>query len=448
MSLLEKIDLRRTAPRSSEPKKSARPRNPEGRRWWAVAGIMVLLIALYFWFTSAKILGEPVDFAHGADSPLFAETIGPLLGVELVDGNSVETLVNGDAFFPAMLNAIRAAKKTITFETYIWSTGKISDQFIEALSERARNGVKVHVLADGMGTLKLKHADIDLMKAAGVEFVSYGREHWYDFKANINHRTHRKLLMIDGVVGFTGGMCIDDTWLGNAETPKQWRETVIRVEGPAVRQMQSVFATNWLQTTQRLLVGPDYFPKPARAGTALAQCFKSGPHEDPENARISYMLAIAAARKTIKIAHAYFVPDELAVNMLLAARRRGVEVEVIIPAINDSRFGRAASRSRWGPLLEAGVVFHQYEPAMYHCKVMIVDDVFVTIGSTNFDNRSFRINDEVNVNVLDRRVATQHLKVFADDLAKSKPLTREEFEGRPAWQKAIDHFCGMFRSQL
>lgn len=450
MSQLEKIEIRRDAPRVSDAKakKPARPRNPEGRRWWLLATMMVVLIGLYFWFTSAKILAEPVEFAYGAEDTAFAETIGPLLGVELVDGNAVETLVNGDAFFPAMLNAIRAAKKTITLETYIWSSGKISDQFIEALSERARNGVKVHVLADGMGTLKLKHSDIDLMKAAGAEFVSYGREHWYDFKANINHRTHRKLLMIDGAVGFTGGMCIDDLWMGNAETPKQWRETVIRLEGPAVRQMQSVFATNWLQTTGRLLVGSDYFPKPVKAGTALAQCFKSGPNEDPENARIAYLLAIASARKSIRIAHAYFVPDDLALEMLLSARRRGVEVEVIIPAINDSRFGRAASRSRWGGLLEAGVKFHQYLPAMYHCKVMIVDDAFVTIGSTNFDNRSFRINDEVNVNLLDRRVAAQHLKVFADDLAKSKPLTRSEFEGRPAWQKATDYFCGMFRSQL
>lgn len=448
MSLLEKIDLRRSATRSPDAKKRARSRNPEGWRWWMLAIAAVLAVGLYFWFTSAKILGEPVEFAYGAEDAAFAETIGPLLGVELVDGNAVETLVNGGAFFPAMLNAIRSATKTITLETYIWSSGKISDQFVEALSERARNGVKVHVIVDGMGTLKLKASDIDRMKTAGVEYVKYGREHWYDFKANINHRTHRKLLMIDGRIGFTGGMCIDDLWLGNAETPKQWRETVVRVEGPAVRQMQSVFATNWLQTTQRLLVGPDYFPKVTKAGSALVQCFKSGPHEDPENARIAYMLAIASARKSIKIAHAYFVPDDLAVDMLLAARRRGVNIEVIIPAINDSRFGRAASRSRWGKLLEAGVVFHQYLPAMYHCKVMIVDDVFVTIGSTNFDNRSFRINDEVNVNVLDRRVATQHLKVFADDLAKSKPLTREEFESRATWQKAVDHFCGMFRSQL
>jgi cardiolipin synthase A/B len=451
-TLLEKLHLRRTATSARRPKKaplSAERRHEERVRFWLMFSIgLVVVVSAYFWTTTARILGEPVEFAYDAGHTAFADTIGPLLGAELVPGNSVQTLVNGDAFFPAMLKAIREGKKTITFETYIWSSGKISDQFIEALSERARNGVKVTVTADGMGTLHLKDSDINLMKAAGVEFVSYGREHWYQVKANINHRTHRKLLIIDGRVGFTGGMCIDDLWLGNATEKDHWRETVIRVEGPAVRQMQAVFAANWLQTTQRLLVGPDYFPPPEKIGDTFAQCFKSGPEEGPENARISYLVAIGAARKNIRIAHAYFVPDDLAIEMLLAARKRGVDVEVVVPAINDSRFGRAASRSRWGKLLEAGVKFYQYEPAMYHCKVMIVDDRFLTIGSTNFDNRSFGINDEVNVNILDRGVVAQHLKIFADDKAKSTPLTLEEFEGRSTVQKLVDHFCGMFRSQL
>jgi cardiolipin synthase A/B len=449
-TLLEKLRSPRRASASSAPKKKSPP-NPENRvRFWLLfLASVALVLGAYFWFTSAKILGEPVEFAYSPNDPAFAETIGPLLGAEMVGENSVETLVNGDQFFPAMLKDIRAAKKTITFEAYIWAPGKISNQFIEALSERARAGVKVHVLVDGMGTLKLGHGDITRMRDAGIEFYKYGREHWYQIKPNINHRTHRKLVIIDGKVGYTGGMCIDDLWAGNAESPKVWRETVVRVQGPAVRQMQGVFAANWLQTTSHLIVGPDYFPREVvPGGSSLVQCFKSGPDESPENARISYLLAIAAARKSIRIAHAYFVPDDLALEMLLAARKRGVKIEVIIPAINDSRFGRAAARSRWGKLLAAGVEFHQYEPAMYHCKVMIVDDVFVTIGSVNFDNRSFAINDEVNVNVLDRRVASDQLRVFTDDLKKSKPLTREEFESRGSLQKLVDHFCGMFRSQL
>lgn len=451
-SLLDKFDFRRS--RTAQPAGQKRPpvdaAKPEERKqfWLMMAVGVVVVAASYFWLTSARILGEPIEFDYSPRDIAFAETIGPLLGAEVIGRNSVETLVNGDEFFPSMLKAIREAKKTVTFETYIWSSGKVSDQFIEALSDRARNGVKVHVIVDGMGALKFDRADRGRLIDAGVEFHTYGREHWYQLKPNINHRTHRKLLMVDGYIGFTGGMCIDDKWLGNAQSPDLWRETVVRVEGPAVRQMQSVFAANWLQTTSRLLTGPDYFPSETAAGSTRLQCFKSGPNEDPENARVSYLLAIAAAKKSIKIAHAYFVPDDLALQMLLAARQRGVDIEVIIPAINDSRFGRAASRSRWGKLLAAGVKFHRYLPAMYHCKSMVVDDVFVTIGSVNFDNRSFSINDEVNVNIIDAGVAARHLKIFEDDRKQSEPLTRELFQGRPTYQKILDHFCGMFRSQL
>lgn len=452
-SLLEKLHLRPTTATTSsarvKPALSPARRHDDRVRFWLMLSIgLVVVASAYFWLTSARILGEPVEFKYSPRDPIFAETIGPLLGAEVIGRNSVETFVNGDNFFPVMLKAIREAKKTITFETYIWTSGKVSEDFIAAFSERARNGVKVHITVDGMGTLKFKDEDRQRMLDAGVEFYTYGREHWYELKPNINHRTHRKLLIIDGRVGFTGGMCIDDHWLGNADSPKVWRETVVRIEGPAVRQMQSVFSANWLQTTSRLLVGPDYFPTEKAVGSVRLQCFKSGPNEDPENARISYLLAIAAAQKSIRIAHAYFVPDDLAIDMLLAARKRGVEIEVVIPAINDSRFGRAASRSRWGKLLAAGVKFYRYQPAMYHAKAMIVDDAFVTVGSVNFDNRSFSINDEVNVNVLDVDVAAQHVKIFNADRSQSEPLTLAEFEGRPFYQKLADHFCGMFRSQL
>jgi cardiolipin synthase len=433
-------------------KRPAHPPPPAGHhrfRWWWIAVCVILLVALFFRYTTAKIVREPMVLNQGPADPIFIDSFGPLLGAEFTRGNKVELLANGDAFFPVMLDAISRAQHSITLETYIWSSGTISDKFIAALSDRARHGVKVHVLVDGMGALKFDDSDQRRLLNAGVEFIYYAREHWWQVKPNINQRTHRKLLIIDGHIGFTGGMCVDDHWLGNADSPNVWRETQLEVEGPVVRQMQSVFATNWVQTTGRLLIGRDYFPAdpPARDG-ALAMCYKSGPNEDPENARISYLMAIAAARKSIRISHAYFVPDDLAINMLLAARARGVRVEVIVPAINDSRFGRAASRSRWDKLLAAGVEFHAYLPAMYHAKVMIVDDVFLTIGSVNFDNRSFGINDEVNVNVVDHGVAAAGLRLFESDLRASRPLTWEEFRSRPWWQKQIDWFCGLFRSQL
>jgi cardiolipin synthase A/B len=436
-------------PIGRKPENPNKPNKGERRRFWIwITVFLVFAIAGYFWFTSAKLLGEPLEVNYGPGDAVFVNSVGPLLGAEFTPGNEVKTYVNGGRFFPVMLEAIRRAEKTICLETYIWSSGKISDQFIEALVERAKSGVKVHVLADGIGTIKLKDEDQRRMKDAGIEYVVYGREHWYDIKPNINHRTHRKILVVDGQVGFTGGACIDDHWMGDANSEKVWRETMVSLRGPAVTELQATFAANWMQTTGRLLVGAQYFPKPRPAGDVLAASYHSGPNEGAENARVSYLLAIAAARKSIRIANAYFVPDDLAVEMLIRARKRGVRVQVIVPAINDSKIGRAASRSRWGPLLEAGVEFYKYMPAMYHCKVMIVDDLFVTIGSVNFDNRSFAINDEVGLNIINADVAADHLKSFADDLKRSEVLTREEYENRGIFTKATDKLCGLLRSQL
>jgi cardiolipin synthase len=445
VSALKRWGARRH-PKQTAPAHSA---TPHPNRWWWIAICIIALTAIFFRVTTAKIVREPMVLMQGPADPVFIDSFGPLLGAEFTRGNQTRLLSNGDEFFPVMLQAIAKAEHSITLETYIWSSGIISDKFIAALSERARHGVKVHVLVDGMGAIKFDDRDQKRLLTAGVEFIYYGREHWWQFKPNINQRTHRKLLIIDGRLGFTGGMCIDDRWLGNADSHEVWREIQLEVEGPVVRQMQAVFATNWVQTTGRLLTGRDYFPaEPAAKEGALAMCYKSGPNEDPENARISYLMAIAAARKTIRISHAYFVPDDLAIEMLLAARSRGVRVEVIIPAKNDSAFGRAASRSRWDRLLAGGVEFHSYLPAMYHAKMMIVDDVFLTIGSVNFDNRSFGINDEVGVNLISPDAVRAGLRLFEADLRASRPLTLEEFRSRPWWQKQVDSFCGLFRSQL
>lgn len=430
------------------PAPAIRARRKHRSRWLILIWV-VLFLGGWFWLSSARRLQIPVRAVpYGLDSPAFASTLGPLLGAEFTSGNSIETLVNGDRFFPAMLKAISEAKHTVTLETYIWAPGKISDQFIDALSERSRAGVKVHVLIDGMGTLKFRGADRDRMRAAGIEIFTYGREHWYQIKPNISHRTHRKLLIIDGRIGFTGGMCIDDRWQGNATSPAMWRETQVRVEGPVVLQMQAVFAANWLQTTSSLLIGPAYFPKPVKAGDSRAQCIKSGPGEGAEDIRMAYLCAIAAAKKSIEIGNAYFVPDDLAIETLVEARARGVRVRVVVPAVNDSRFGRSVSRSRWGRLLAAGVEFHEYLPAMYHAKTMVVDDVFVTVGSANFDNRSFSINDEDALNIIDPAVAREHLKIFEDDVRHSRPVTLDEFRHRPLYLRLADHLCGLFRSQF
>jgi cardiolipin synthase len=447
--LLQKLASHRPRRRQLTPEQYQRRPKVDLRWHWAFVILGVTLaMAGYFWYVSARIVQEPLRISFGPSDPAFPAAMGPLLGADFSGGNTVQTLVNGDNFFPPMLKAIHEAKKTITLETYIWTSGKISDQFIAALTERAHAGVKVHVLLDGMGTLKFKDEDRKRLTDSGVKVYTYGRKHWYEIKPNINHRTHRKLLIVDGKIGFTGGMCVDDKWLGNADSRDVWRDTQVRVEGPAVRQMQAVFSSNWLQTSGTLLLGADYYPEFEREGRVAAMCFKSGPGEGAESARISYLLAIASARKTIDIEHAYFVPDDLAIQMLLEARQRGVRIRVIIPEKNDSRFGRAASRSRWGELMAAGVEFYQYQPAMLHAKTMTVDDYFVTVGSVNFDNRSFSINDEVALNVLNASVAADHRRIYEDDLKHSKPYTREEFENRPFYVKWADNFCGLFRSQL
>ena len=415
---------------------------------WIIGGALILGLGLLIYQSSANILKTPIETTISVGDTAFRESVGPLLGAEFTTGNTVTPLVNGREFFPAMLAAIAAAKKSICLETYIWSSGKVSDEFTNALIERAKAGVKVHAMVDGAGDFKMALSDMQRMKAAGVEFVVFSREHWYQIKPNINHRTHRKLLIIDGKVGFTGGVCIDDTWMGNADHADVWRDTQARVEGPAVREMQAVFAAHWLQTTSRILIGTDYFPDTGRPGDARVDCFKSGPDGSPENARMSYLLAIAAAKKSIRLSHAYFVPDDLAIEMLIQARQRGVKIDVIVPLKNDSRFGRAAARSRWGKLLAAGVNFHQFNPSMYHCKIMIVDDAFTTMGSINFDNRSFSINDEANINVIDQGVAAAFIKSFNDDLAHSKALTLQEFRDRPFYIKLGDHLAGVLRSQL
>ncbi len=431
-------------------RRGPRPANRRdlGWHWVFVTFGLVMVLAAYFWYVSARLILEPVQLNIGPSDPAFSAALGPLLGADFTGGNELELLQNGDAFFPEMLRAIHDARRTITLETYIWSSGVVSDRFIAALTERAHHGVKVDVLVDGLGALHFKREDRERLARGGVELVTFGREHWWQIKPNLNHRTHRKILVVDGRIGFTGGMCVDDHWRGNATAHDRWRDTEVRLQGPAVRQLQAVFASNWLQTTGKLLFGPGYFPEYGHPGDTVAQCFKSGPGDGAQAARTSYLVAIASARRTIDIEHAYFVPDDLAIRTLLEARRRGVRIRVIVPARNDSRFGRAASRSRWGELLAAGVEFYRYEPAMLHAKTMSVDDTFVTIGSVNFDNRSFSINDEVALNAIDRDFAEDHLRMFDRDLDQSTPYTLAEYESRPLYIKLVDKFCGLFRSQL
>jgi cardiolipin synthase len=395
---------------------------------------------------SEKQIRREIKTDYSVSDPEFRNSISALLGAPLVEGNKIEQLQNGDQIFPAMLDAIRGAQKSVNLESFIWSSGKVSTQFVDALSERAKAGVKVHVVVDWLGSWYLKNKDARQMKDAGVKFVRLNPFLSLKF-FRFNHRTHRKLMIVDGAVGFIGGVCISDHWSGNAERSK-WRDIHFRVEGPVVAQMQGTFCGNWLAAKSQVLHGRNYFPELKPAGSAAAQCFPSGPRDHAEQARLSYLLAMAAARKNIRLAHAYFVPSKLAIQTLLDARKRGVKVEVIIPSKIDSFAVHMASRSRSKKLLDAGVEFYEYKPTLYHCKIMIVDDVWATVGSVNFDEKSFHANDEANLNVLNKDFAAALSKTLDEDKSKSHRLTKGDFKRQSLFTKIANCFFGLFHADL
>jgi cardiolipin synthase len=404
---------------------------------WLIAGALlaiVVTLVIVNLSSGGKKVGREIDHEYGIADSQFVRAMGTLLGPALLEGNRVQVLLNGDQIFPAMLAAIRDARRTITFETYIYWSGEIGKAFAEALSERARAGVRVHVLLDWVGAGKIDDATIEQMETAGVEVKKYRPLHWYNL-GRMNHRTHRKILVVDGKIGFTGGVGIADIWQGHAQDPEHWRDTHFRLEGPAVAQMQAAFLDNWLKVQPRVLHGDDYFPPLDSVGGSLAQVFKSSFGEGSESTRLMYLMSIAAARKSILLANAYFVPDSLAIEELVAARERGVRVEIIVPGkYIDSKIVRQASRGRWEKLLEAGVAIYEYQPTMYHVKVMVVDGLWSSVGSTNFDNRSFRLNDEANLNLLDEQFAAEQVKIFEHDLSRSKIVTLQAWRDRP-WKE-------------
>ena len=304
------------------------------------------------------------------------------------------------------------------------------------------------MVLDWVGSGKIDASVIQAMKEAGVEVVRYHPVRWYSL-GRLNNRTHRKLLIVDGRVGFTGGVGIADNWLGNAQDAEHWRDSHFRLEGPAVAPMQAAFMDNWMETCAEVLHGAAYFPALKDAGEHAAQVFKSSADDASESVRLMYLLSIASAVRSVRIANAYFVPDSLAVATLVAARRRGASVEIVVPNHQiDSKIVRRASRSLWGPLLEAGIEIYEYQPTMYHVKVVIVDEVWTSVGSTNFDNRSFRLNDEANLNILDAGFAAGQVEVFEQDKKLSRRITLEEWRRRPWTERATDRLAGLFRLQL
>lgn len=413
----------------------------------AVITTLVVVIGLNF-ATPSKQLERKIENRYAIADPQFRREMGVMLGPSILPGNHVTALNNGDEIFPAMLGAIRGAQKTITFETYIYWSGEIGKQFADALSERARAGVQVNVTIDWVGSASMDTMLLKEMENAGVQVQRYRPLHWYNL-ARMNNRTHRKLLVVDGTVGFTGGVGIGDPWLGHAQDPDHWRDMHFRVEGPVVSQMQAAFNDNWIKTTGHILNGEAYFPRVPKAGDMDAHLFISSPAGGSESMHLMYLMSIAAAVRSIDLDAAYFIPDELISKALVAARHRGVRIRILMPGDNtDSDAARLASKASWGPLLLAGVEMYEYAPTMFHNKMLIVDHELVSVGSTNFDLRSFQLNDEASLNVYDRDFAERMTRVFEQDLANGRRYTYETWKQRPWTEKFAEKFIRPLRSQL
>jgi cardiolipin synthase len=308
--------------------------------------------------------------------------------------------------------------------------------------------VRVHVIFDAVGAGKIDDESVQQMKAAGVQVEKYNPLRWHSI-VRMNNRTHRKILVVDGRIGYTGGAGIADEWRGDAQDPGHWRDTHFRVEGPAVAQMQAAFMENWIEITGKVLHGEDYFPQLEQAGAHLAQFFIASPGGGGESMQLMYLLSIAAARHSIRLSASYFVPDDTEVRTLVAALRRGVRVQIVMPGHHiDSEIVRRASRASWGELLRAGAELYEYQPTMYHCKVMIVDGRWVSVGSTNFDTRSFSTNDEANLNVYDRDFAKAQEDIFEEDLKRARRVTLAQWQQRPWTEKLWEHAMGLLSSQL
>jgi cardiolipin synthase len=345
------------------------------------------------------------------------------------------------------LQAIRNAKRTINFETYVFWDGEIGRQFTEALAERATAGVKVNAILDAQGTNKMGLGNLSRLRNAGVDVAKYHSLFWWDIR-RYNNRSHRKLLIIDGKLAFTGGVGIADEWTGYAESPKHWRDNHYKITGPIVAQLQAIFMDNWLKTRGIVLHGPDYFPPLGQTGFYLAQAFKSSPRQGDIDIHLMYLLAIASAQKTLRIENAYFLPDPLMRDELIAAAKRGVKVEVVVPGKHiDQKLVRLASRRHWPSLIQAGIKIYEYQPTMVHVKLMIVDDIFVSVGSGNFDNRSIRLNDEANLDVLSRDFAAKQTHLFEMDKRNSREVTLDK-AGDLIFAAPFEHAAGLASPQL
>ena len=385
--------------------------------------------------------------------PSFIPTVEAFVTASVASGNTIHLLLNGDQIFPAQLDAIRSARTTITYAQYYYEDSPIAREIVEAFADRCRAGVRAHILLDGFGTLTMPAEAREAMKSAGCEVATFrplspllllspfgfGKD---------NRRNHRRILVIDGRVGFTGGSGLGPKWMGNGRTKGQWRETDVRLEGPGVEFLQGAFAETWLEATGNVLGGESYFPQLSPRGQVAAQVIRSSPAGGSFAMYTMFLLVMSSARRSIYITNPYFVPDDRMMRALTEASKRGVRVVLLLPGAIDNNLVRQASRSKFGELFGAGIEIHEYEAGLLHAKTMIVDGIWATIGSTNLDNRSFALNEELNVVVYDKEVSNRLEGVFADDLAHSRKIHPRRWRARGLVDRLLELLSLPIRDQI
>ena len=432
-------------------------------RWpWVAMTVAALVLDAWGWAVlwgclsvAAHVLA-PVESPpkYGLDhefpvaDPEFLDSVIGVTGTPFLPGNRVDLLNNGDEFYPSMLEALAQARESVTIEAYIYWAGEIGTEFAARLAACARRGLEVKILLDAVGSSTIGDAILHELEAGGCQLAWFNPVRWHDLGRS-NHRTHRKSLIVDGRIGFTGGAGIADHWRGHAQDPDHWRDMQVRIEGPGVIPLQTGFAQNWMRTTGELISGARFFPEPSAAGDVAAQTLLSSPAVGTSNARALYYFSIVCARRSIAIANPYFVPDQAAIDTLVDARQRGVDVKVIVAGRHiDNWLARRNSVRLFGPLLRCGVEIHEYNRTMLHHKVMIVDGRWATIGTTNFDSRSFTFNEESNVSFTDADLVGRLERAFAEDLSVSDAVSYDDWRRRGIVERGEELLASLLQDQV
>jgi cardiolipin synthase A/B len=385
-----------------------------------------------------------VRSAVSAEDPAHSAYLSALVGTEPLAGNAFDVLTNGNQIFPAMLSAIDGARRRISFETYIFDTGQIADQFTAALERAAQRGVRVNLVVDAVGASSMERQHLKRLRDAGCHVAEFNTPTWYSIE-EVNYRTHRKILVVDGEIGFTGGVGVADHWMGNAESKEHWRDTHVRIRGPIVRTIEAVFYENFLEADGPEAPVFDPAPQPAADSDGTAIAVRSSPSGGSGDLKRVYLLSLAAAKRSVEITTPYFVTDESTMWALEDAVKRGVKIRVVLEGdVTDAMPVKYASRYKYEHLMQLGIELHEYQPTMMHAKVLIVDGIWSMFGSANFDNRSLELNDELNVAVSSRKLAARFLEDFDRDLKVSKRIELEEWRHRSRLARARETFWMAF----